>query len=293
MSCDLLPPERPAALAGCPPRRITPLGDGCTIAWAEMGAGPDLLAIHGTLMTLEDMWLGPAPALAEHFRVIAVDRPGHGLSRRRRFVDASPLRQAELLHEFAVATGLRRPLLLGHSYGGAVALAYAMLYPDEIGGILVLAPLCLPELRMELMLLGPRALPLIGDILAPLAGVTTDPALLPLLWRAMFLPQRMPDAFAKDFPFPLAASFDQMIAEGEDAAASSPALAQMAACYAGCRVPTRIFGGSADIVINNALNGLATATAMPRARFDWLPGIGHMIHHHAIGDVVEAAASMG
>ena len=65
------------------PRRIVDLPDGRTLAYAETGSGPPLVAIHGTLMSLEDMWLGPVPALARHFRVIAVDRPGHGFSRRR------------------------------------------------------------------------------------------------------------------------------------------------------------------------------------------------------------------
>ena len=66
------------------PRRIVQLSDDRTITYAETGTGPDLVAIHGTLMCLEDMWLGPVPALAEHFRVIAVDRPGHGFSLRPR-----------------------------------------------------------------------------------------------------------------------------------------------------------------------------------------------------------------
>ena len=60
------------------PRTIVDLPGGRSIAYAETGSGPDLVAIHGTLMTLEDMWLGPVPDLARHFRVIAVDRPGHG-----------------------------------------------------------------------------------------------------------------------------------------------------------------------------------------------------------------------
>ncbi len=243
-------------------------------------------------MTLEDPWLELVPALAGHFRVTAVDRPGHGLSRRQRLVDASPWRQAEIIHDFACATGLRRPILVGHSYGGTVALAYALLYPEATSGVVALAPMCLPEIRMEAMLFGPRGVPLLGDGLAPVLGVTADPLLLQTLWQAMFLPQAMPERFAAGFPFALAARFAQMVAEGEDAMTLLPGLMGMAAGYAGCRVPTRILGGTADIVVNNAMQGRLAAALMPDATFTWIDGIGHMLHHFAQGEIVEAVRSL-
>ncbi len=273
-------------------RDVTDLAGDRSIAYVQMGSGPDCLMIHGTLMTLEDSWLGPAPALAEHFRVTMVDRPGHGLSRRRRLVDASPWRQAELLHDFASATGLRRPILVGHSFGGTVALAYAMLYPEDVGGLVALAPMCLPEMRVEAVLFGPRGLPPLGGRLARMLGVTTDPLMLPTLWRAMFLPQAMPKRFAAAFPFALAAQTAQMIAEGEDAMALTPALMTMAARYAGCRVPARLLGGTADIVVNNATQGCIAAALMPEATFVWIGNMGHMLHHFAQDAIVEAVLSL-
>lgn len=278
--------------AGPVERTVTPLADGRSIAWAAAGTGPDCLAIHGTLTALEDCWTGPVPALAEHFRVVAVDRPGHGLSRRLRAVDASPWRQATILHEFAAAIGLRRPVLVGHSFGATVALAYAMLFPDDVAGVVALAPVCFPELRVELMLFGPRAALPGGEGLSTALGVTIDPALLPALWRAIFLPQVMPDVFAAAFPFPLAARFEQMVAEGEDAAHLPPALCAMAVRYRHCSVPARLFGGGADLVVNNALHGLVAAQLMPQGQFHWLPGLGHMVHHFATAAIVEAARAV-
>lgn len=278
-------PAAPGAVA----RSILPLPGERTIAYAQAGAGPDCLVVHGTLMTLEDSWLGPVPALSERFRVTAVDRPGHGLSRRRRLVDASPWRQAAILHDFAAEAGLARPVLVGHSYGGTVAMAYAILFPDDVAGLVALAPMCLPEPRLEAMLFGPRGAPLYGDGLAPLLGVTADIALLQTMWRTMFLPQAMPAPFSAGFPFDLAARFEQMVAEGEDAIALQPALVTMAMSLAGCRVPTRILGGSADLVVNNAAQGQVAAMMMPNARFTWQPGLGHMLHHIAAGTIRDAA----
>ncbi len=274
------------------PRKIVDLPGGRTIAYAETGSGPDLVAIHGTLMTLEDVWLGPVPDLARHFRVLAVDRPGHGRSERVRGIDASPWRQAELIHAAVRDLGLTHPVILGHSYGGAVALAYGMLFPDAVTGIVALAPVCYPELRLEQILFGPRALPLSGPVLSDALGASGDPTLLPMLWNAMFLPQTMPKGFAEAFPFGFAGRPGQIVAEAEDALSLWGGLSRSAASYPSCRVPVRILAGDADIVVNPMTHGALAARAIPGAIFERLPGIGHMLHHIKPAAVVEAARAV-
>lgn len=274
------------------PRRILPLGDGRTLAWAETGSGPDLVAIHGSLTSLDDLWIGPVPTLAPTFRVVAVDRPGHGASERRRLRDASPWRQAELIHAAVRSLGLHRPVVLGHSFGAAVALAYGLLYPDAVRGIVALAPICFPEPRLEQVLFGPRAVPGAGDALSALLHRTSDPAVLRLLWEAMFLPHVMPEAFRRDFPFALAARPSQLVANGEDAASLWPGLWRSAAAYSSCRVPVRILAGEEDLVVNPILHGWGAAQLIPGAVFRRLPGQGHMLHHFAPDAVLEAVEAV-
>lgn len=176
-------------------RKFVDLRGGPTLAYVEVGEGPDLVVIHGALTAIEDMWLGPMAALAGRFRVVAIDRPGHGESELVRLADASAWRQAQIVHDVGQALGLARPVVVGHSFGGAVALAHAMSFPNDTAGVVALSPVCFPELRLEHTLFGPRGWPIVGDALSvALAGL--DRALLPLVWRAMFLPQSMPDRFA-------------------------------------------------------------------------------------------------
>ena len=278
----------PAAVPTRPDRKFIRTPAGRTLRYAEAGAGPDLLLIHGTLTTLDDMRLGPMEALSKHFHVVAVDRPGHGGSDHARLADASPWAEAATIRGAAHALALRRPVICGHSFGGAVALAYGMAYPDEVAGIVAMAPICFPELRLEHLLFGGRAVPVWGDILAGAMGSSLDPAMLALLWRAMFLPQAMPARFAAEFPFALAGRPEQTVTEGENAVALWPGLARSALAYGNCRVPVRVLGGDADIVVNTLAHGCLAAQMIPGARFELLPGIGHMLHHFRV-DAVEAA----
>lgn len=282
--------------AGEVTRRFVALGDGGRIAYAEAGRGDggDVVLIHGTLMALEDMWLPLASRLAGRHRVVAVDRPGHGLSHRRRLVDASPWRQAAAIREAMECLGLRRPVVIGHSFGATVALCLALSHPEAVASVVALAPLCFPEPRLEQVLFGPRAMPGLGDGLATALAGSLDRAMLPLLWRAIFLPQAVPPDFAARFPWPRACGPARMIAEGEDAMSIWTALGRAAASYPTCQVPVRILGGSADIVVNNALHGAMAAAMIPGARYTWLHGTGHMLHHfHQDRVIAEAEALSG
>lgn len=274
--------------ADMPPRRFLDIPDGPRIAYVEAGSGPDLILVHGALMTLDDMWLGPMEALSRHFRVVAIDRPGHGESEHVRLSDASVWRQAEIVREVSRGLGLQRPLLVGHSFGGAVCLAFGMAYPDETGGVVAISPICFPELRLEQVLFGPRASPMGGDALSRmLAG--SDALLMPFLWRAMFLPQPMPTRFAAEFPFGLAGQSRRLVADGENANMLWSDLSRSALTYATCRVPVAILCGSADIVTNPLMHGRQAARLIPDATFRWLHGLGHMLHHFAGDAVVDAA----
>ncbi len=286
-----VPPGRPGFDRGVT-RSFVSLPGERSLAYVEAGTGPAVVLIHGTLTTLEDMWLPLASHLSHNHRVVALDRPGHGLSRRRRLVDASPWRQAEIIRDALSALGLERPVVVGHSFGGTVALCYGLSFPEETAGIVALAPLCRPEARLEQALFGPRFMPGLGDALAHVLAHVADPILLPLLWRAIFLPQAMPSTFERHFPAGYASGPERMSAEGEDAMSLWPALTRLMLSYGSAQVPTRILGGTSDIVVNNALNGLLAAQMMPGAGYRWVPGAGHMVHHFRQDAVARAIHSL-
>jgi pimeloyl-ACP methyl ester carboxylesterase len=89
------------------------------------GSGPLLVAVHG--MT-EDRHFWDRVPLAAHFRTVRVDLRGHGESPRVTPYD--PLTMAGDVHAVLATLGIEeRPLVVGHSYGGMVATAYAARFP--------------------------------------------------------------------------------------------------------------------------------------------------------------------
>lgn len=271
--------------------RKVALADGTVVAFSQSGAGADVLLIHGALVTREDMMLSLASALEGEFRVTAVDRPGHGDSTRGGWT-GSPWRQAEALREASRRMKLERPIVIGHSHGGAVALAYALQFPQDIAGVVALAPIAFPELRLEHVAFAPRGLWPMGPGLNQLVSSTIDRLLLPLLWRAMFMPQQIPPRYAAVFPFAKAGSVEQMEAEGEDSLLLNLGLVRSAMGYGTCAVPIRIFGGDQDLVVNNALHGQVAAALLPRGHYQNLPGLGHMLHHFAQAPIAQAVRDL-
>lgn len=252
------------------------------------GSGPDLVLVHGALGTHHDWLVGPFDQLARDYRVTAIDRPGHGLSRRRRF-DAAPREQAAQIRRGFDQLAISRPTLVAHSFGALVALAYAELFPDAIDRLVLVAPLAFPEPRLlEHSLLAPRSVPLFGPLFSNLAGATIDRAALALIQRLMFAPQPVPDYWQRSFPYDQQLEPRMMVVEGEDAAAILPLSAPGTINVAAIRTPTQIVTGASDRIIEGGRQARLLARLMPDADLTVLNGIGHMPHHMAPDAVLQA-----
>ena len=98
---------------------------GHRVHYVEKGNGPPLVLIHGASGNLRDWTYRAVDQLSRRYRVIAFDRPGMGYTPRIDSDGASIFEQAALLSAASRQLGAERPIVLGHSYGGAVALAWA------------------------------------------------------------------------------------------------------------------------------------------------------------------------
>jgi pimeloyl-ACP methyl ester carboxylesterase len=107
--------------------------DGLRIHYLERaGTGTPVVLIHGLPGTAED-FNKVTPLLAGH-RTIAFDRPGFGYSGDG-YLKFD--RQIATLDSLLRALHVSRPILVGHSYGGTIALAFAERHPAEVGGLVL------------------------------------------------------------------------------------------------------------------------------------------------------------
>ncbi|HEY3828431.1 MAG TPA: alpha/beta hydrolase [Solirubrobacteraceae bacterium] len=116
-----------------PRGRFLALSGGLRMRYLERpGAGPAVLLIHGLPGTAED-FEHVTPLLAGE-RTIAIDRLGYGFSSGGYFPFS---RQLQAVQEVIEKLHLQHPILVGHSYGGAISLAFAERHPNEVRGLVL------------------------------------------------------------------------------------------------------------------------------------------------------------
>jgi pimeloyl-ACP methyl ester carboxylesterase len=101
---------------------------------------PTLVFIHGASGNLRDQLAAFAAPLSGRAEMLFVDRPGHGYSERGAAENALPSGQADAIARLMDKRGIKRAIIVGHSFGGAIAAAFGMRHPDRTEGLLFLAP---------------------------------------------------------------------------------------------------------------------------------------------------------
>ncbi len=264
-------------------RTVPPAGrflelDGGRIHYVDEGSGPAIVLIHGLgaqLLNFLPESLGP---LRRDYRVIALDRPGSGYSTRASGRPATLAAQAETVAAFITALGLRRPLLAGHSFGGAVAIRVALDHPGLVGGLALLAPLthpyeAMPKMFERVVIRSPLARFLVSwTLVTPTAMRHRDHVA-----AAMFAPDAPSPAYAVEGGGVLNLRPSSFYATSSDLAALEVGdMAGMAARYGELDVPVGILFGTGDPILDHRLNGVAMQGRVPELELELFDG-GHMI----------------
>lgn len=100
-------------------------------------ANPPVLLIHGLGDAASKDWLKVIPELEKDYHVFAIDLPGFGLSKGRYF-EYSPENYSQIIQWFITSKIRSKPILIGHSMGGAISLYYAAAYPENISQLVLI-----------------------------------------------------------------------------------------------------------------------------------------------------------
>ena len=278
-----------AAMAAYPPTGQFVTVNGIKIHYEMAGSGPDVILIHGALGNLRDMTFDLKKKLTERYRVIAFDRPGFGYSDPLPGGEVSLDAQAQILQAAAKQIGITNPIVLGHSYGGAVAMDWA-LHPDILAPaaiVLVSAP-TLPWPGKLDILYRVTGNPIGASLVVPLITAFVTDDYLHNSVTSIFAPSPVPAGYEKFVGSGLTLRRTSLATNGKQVNTLYDQVVAMAPLYPTLTLPVELVHGDADTSVPLTVHALPLSKILPNATLTVIPGAGHM-PHHSNPDVIIAA----
>jgi len=252
--------------------------DGARLHYIDEGSGPTLLLVHGLAGQVHNFTHSLLGRLKRDFRVVILDRPGSGYSLPPNEALAPLTAQARIISRFCEALHLERPLVVGHSLGGAIALALALNHPERVGGLALIAPVThqpegVPPPFDGLAIKSPLLRRLIAWTLATPSSIANRELAL----TTLFGPQPVPPDFATKGGGLLNLRPAAFIGASSELMAAEEELAGMPARYNDLTIPIGILYGTDDRILDPALHVQGFVAKVPGADLELIEGGGHMI----------------
>lgn len=280
------------ALRDHPPQgQFVQVGDARVHALVK-GQGPDLILIHGASGSLRDFSFDLVDRLAPRYRVIALDRPGLGHSDPLPGDEASLAAQVAVLKAAADQLGATRPILVGQSYGGAVALSWALDHPAA--ALVTIAAPSLPWPGTLDPWYRMNEHPYARSVLTGLAAAWVPEAYVNSAITAVFAPQAVPSGYLAHLGTDLTLRQTALSANVRQINALRPQIVALEPRLPSLTLPFEMVHGDADTIVPLSIHSGPLSQRLPDARLTVLPGVGHMPHHtnpEAIVAAIDRAAA--
>ena len=268
--------------------------DGARQHFVMTGSGSPVVLIHGNPGSCQD-WTRLYSPLSTEYQVIAFDRPGHGHSDRPNQRDITVEVQAAMLRAALDQLRIERPMLVGHSWGSALALAYALEFPGALSGLVLLAPaIYLSDDGVSFISKLP-AMPVIGDIMNCLFTPLIAASLVRSDLRKAFAPDRVPPHYLRsvlsEWTRPKKVKWYAV-----DDALLNKSLPNLSARYSEIRTPMAIVTGDSDLIVPAEENAHRLHESLPDSRLQVLSQTGHQIpftRPEAVMDAIRLVSTNG
>ena len=270
-----------AVMARTAERRVPPQGrtlhlGGERVHYVDRGQGRPVVLIHGLGGQLWHFTYKLMDRLPDH-RLVAVDRSGSGYSSRDGAGGAELSAQAAQVARVIEALALDRPVVVGHSLGGAVALQLAADRPDLVGTLALVAPLTqtmdeAPDVFRALTIEPEAARQALAWTLATPLSMATGAAAL----KTVFSPEPVPADYATEAGGLLGLRPSAFLAACDDLRAARDGMPALVARYGTLSMPVGILYGRDDVILAAGVHGEHAAAALPTAELTLVEG-GHML----------------
>ena len=255
-----------------------PVGGRLHIVDSGPRSGPPVLLFHGLGSSAREIALPLADPLERAgLRVVAIDRPGYGDSEPSPPGRRGPAAQARRILRTLSSDLAAGAILIGHSFGAAVAVHLAHLLNGRAGGLVLVNPFCRPTRPAAAPLLRLAEAPIVGPVFRRKVAPKLAQPLLRSVLRASFAPDAVTEPVSRlpATPFVSENAILAMIGDlrgfNGDMHALGPSLGEI-------RCPCVILSAVDDRVIEAPAQGAWLADRLPNALHVRLRG-GHMLHH--------------
>ncbi len=280
-------------------RRFPPVGQffdaaGARLHVLDLGPrdadGPPIVLVHGASCNLGTMRVPLGDLLAKQYRVILIDRPGHGWSTRSE--NLSPALQAKMIDDVLGQLQIEPAIVVVHSLAGVLGLRMALDYPERIAGLVTLAGVAYPWPGGVGIYNAAVTTPVVGPLLAytitlPLGLLLVEPGT-----RSVFAPQAMPDDYMTESTIPLLLRPREFLANAWDLVTLKAAVTEQAPRYAELRMPVVAITGDADTTVSPEIHSRRLIETVPNGKLILLPGVGHMVQNAATEVVLHEIEQM-
>lgn len=240
------------------------------------GAGDPVFLIHGASSHIGTWEPTIVPLLKNEFLVAAYDRPGMGYTTDRPAGSDTLAVQAKVAADVIEKLGLKKPVVIAHSWGGAVALRLALDRPDLVGGLVLIAPVAYDWPGGVDWYNYWSANPLSGWLFNNIVAQPFADASVRSGMAGAFTPNLPPNGWLEAANVSLAARPESLRANGEDLVAAKREVIGQQARYPEIKMPVAILVGDSDRVVSPSIHAMQLARVLPNARIDVLAGVGHL-----------------
>jgi len=263
--------------------------------------GPDdgtpIVLVHGASGSTRDLTLSLAPRLAaDGYRVYTVDRPAMGYSdpasdafgKAFSTKGAAPKTQARFLKDRLDQLGVRDPILLGHSFGGSVVLAWALEYPDYASALVLVGSPSNPWEGGLGTLYDINSSFLGGGFVVPILSAFAPQGVIEDTIKVIFEPDPVPEGYIDYIGPRLSTRKQTMRANARQVNGLLPHITAMVPDYPQIAQPVEIIHGLADTIVPFSVHSEKLITQLPNATLTTIKGAGHMPQHTHQDQVIAA-----
>ena len=237
---------------------------------------PPVVFIHGASANLKDQMVPIRPLLEGRAEMLFLDRPGHGWSGRGPGANETPAGQAATIAALMDQLGIDPAIIVGHSFGGATAAAFALAYPKRTRGLVFASAATHPwpggdtSWYYDL-----AATPWIGWLFAQTLAWPAGSLSVGAAVECVFAPNPVPEDYLAAASIRLVLRPQAFRSNAIDVAGLYRAVVAMAPRYADIAAPTVVISGDRDTVVYEELHSRGLARDIPGAELVWIHNLGH------------------